>query len=135
MAALSYLDAWIAELEAAGVSSGPPPASSRGVDEILADLAAGPAAGPAKPAGGGGANAGKKKEKKDKKDGAATRESKKKNDGSTPAIEGEPHAGHLEFRVGKIVEAWPHPDSDKLYCEKIDIGEPELRVRIFRIQN
>jgi tRNA-binding EMAP/Myf-like protein len=29
--------------------------------------------------------------------------------------------------VGKIIEAWPHPDSDKLYCEKIEVGEEEPR--------
>ena len=30
-------------------------------------------------------------------------------------------------RVGRIVEAWKHPDSDKLYCEKIDCGEGTIR--------
>ena len=38
------------------------------------------------------------------------------------------HAGRLELRVGKILEAWPHPESDKLWCEKIDVGEPEPRL-------
>ena len=38
-----------------------------------------------------------------------------------------PPFGKLDIRVGKIVEAWPHPDSDKLWCEKIDVGEPEPR--------
>lgn len=33
----------------------------------------------------------------------------------------------LDVRVGKIVEAWPHPESDKLWCEKIDVGEEEPR--------
>jgi len=28
----------------------------------------------------------------------------------------------IDIRVGKIVECWKHPESDKLYCEKIDIG-------------
>ena len=39
----------------------------------------------------------------------------------------EPHAlfGKLDIRVGLIVEAWPHPESDKLYCERIDVGEDE----------
>jgi aminoacyl tRNA synthase complex-interacting multifunctional protein 1 len=31
----------------------------------------------------------------------------------------------LDVRVGKIVEAWEHPDSDKLWCEKIDVGEKD----------
>jgi tRNA-binding EMAP/Myf-like protein len=25
------------------------------------------------------------------------------------------------------VQAWKHPDSDKLWCEEIDLGEPEPR--------
>ncbi len=33
----------------------------------------------------------------------------------------------LNLRVGKIVEVWEHPDSEKLWCEKIDVGEGELR--------
>ena len=33
----------------------------------------------------------------------------------------------LDVRVGKIVEAWEHPASDKLWCEKIDVGEEEPR--------
>lgn len=33
----------------------------------------------------------------------------------------------LDVRVGKILEAWPHPDSEKLWCESIDVGEPEPR--------
>ena len=28
----------------------------------------------------------------------------------------------LDIRVGKIIECYPHKDSDKLYCEKIDLG-------------
>ena len=28
-----------------------------------------------------------------------------------------------DFRVGKILECSVHPDSDKLYIERIDIGE------------
>ncbi len=29
----------------------------------------------------------------------------------------------FDIRVGKIVEIWKHPESDYLYCLKIDIGE------------
>lgn len=32
-----------------------------------------------------------------------------------------------DLRVGRIVECAPHPDSDKLYKEKVDVGEGELR--------
>ena len=35
----------------------------------------------------------------------------------------EPAFPKLDVRVGKIVEAWPHPDSEKLWCERIDVGE------------
>eukprot|EP00468_Gymnochlora_sp_CCMP2014_P011945 CAMPEP_0167764428 /NCGR_PEP_ID=MMETSP0110_2-20121227/14025_1 /TAXON_ID=629695 /ORGANISM="Gymnochlora sp., Strain CCMP2014" /LENGTH=219 /DNA_ID=CAMNT_0007651827 /DNA_START=63 /DNA_END=722 /DNA_ORIENTATION=+ len=33
----------------------------------------------------------------------------------------------VELRTGKIVEVWPHPEADKLWCEKIDVGEEEPR--------
>ena len=33
----------------------------------------------------------------------------------------------LEIRVGVIQEAWEHEEADKLFCEKIDIGEEEPR--------
>ena len=33
----------------------------------------------------------------------------------------------LDVRVGRIVEAWEHPDSEKLWCERIDVGEEEPR--------
>lgn len=32
-----------------------------------------------------------------------------------------------DFRVAKIVECKPHPDSEKLYVEQIDLGEGRLR--------
>lgn len=38
-----------------------------------------------------------------------------------------PPFAFLDVRVGKIVEAWPHSDSEKLWCEKIDVGEAEPR--------
>ena len=34
----------------------------------------------------------------------------------------------MDMRVGKLIEVWNHPDSEKLYCEKIDIGEEEPRI-------
>jgi methionine--tRNA ligase beta chain len=34
----------------------------------------------------------------------------------------------LEFKVGKIVKAWVHPEADKLYCEEIDVGEEKPRL-------
>ena len=58
--------------------------------------------------------------KKEKK--AAAKPAVKTPAGYTP----EPFE-ELDVRVGKIVEAWEHPDSDKLWCEKIDVGEEEPR--------
>jgi methionine--tRNA ligase beta chain len=33
----------------------------------------------------------------------------------------------MDIRVGKIVKVWKHPDSEKLWCEEIDIGNGEIR--------
>eukprot|EP00903_Cladosiphon_okamuranus_P011159 g10532.t1 len=41
-------------------------------------------------------------------------------------VEGEP--SKLDVRVGVIVKAWEHPDSDKLFCEEIDLGEGTNRM-------
>lgn len=38
-----------------------------------------------------------------------------------------PDIAQMDIRVGKIVEVWKHPDSEKLYCERIDIGNGEIR--------
>ena len=43
-----------------------------------------------------------------------------------PAAELDPIAS-VDFRVGVILKAWPHPESDKLWCESIDLGEGEPR--------
>jgi len=44
-----------------------------------------------------------------------------------PAEDGPSPFELMDLRVGKIVEAWEHPDSEKLWCEKIDVGEEEPR--------
>lgn len=33
----------------------------------------------------------------------------------------------MDMRVGRIIEVWNNPNSDKLYNEKIDIGNGEIR--------
>ena len=33
----------------------------------------------------------------------------------------------MDIRVGKIVNVWKHPESEKLWCEEIDIGNGEIR--------
>ncbi len=39
----------------------------------------------------------------------------------------EVNASAFDIRVGKIIEVWPHEESDKLWCEKVDLGEAEPR--------
>ncbi|KAG8462312.1 hypothetical protein KFE25_012132 [Diacronema lutheri] len=48
---------------------------------------------------------------------------------SAPPAEDEapPKFSTLDVRVGRIVEAWAHPDSEKLFCERIDVGEAQPR--------
>eukprot|EP00965_Chrysotila_dentata_P095388 3153142-Pleurochrysis_carterae.AAC.1 len=46
---------------------------------------------------------------------------------AAPAEAEIPPFAKLDVRVGRILEAWEHPDSEKLWCEKIDVGEPEPR--------
>lgn len=33
----------------------------------------------------------------------------------------------MDIRVGKITKVWKHPESQKLYCEEVDIGNGEIR--------
>jgi len=33
----------------------------------------------------------------------------------------------MDIRIGKIVNVWKHPESEKLWCEEIDIGNGEIR--------
>ena len=32
----------------------------------------------------------------------------------------------IDIRIGEILKAWHHANSDKLYCEKVDVGEHTL---------
>jgi len=38
-----------------------------------------------------------------------------------------PAIGRIDLRVGRIVEIEKHPNADRLYIEKVDVGEDELR--------
>ena len=31
----------------------------------------------------------------------------------------------LAFRVGVVLRAWPHPESEKLWCQEIDVGDDD----------
>ncbi len=51
----------------------------------------------------------------------------KKKGGDVPAGDADLNVTALDIRVGKIIEVWEHESSDKLWCEKIDLGEDEPR--------
>lgn len=93
------------------------------------DIAAGE-----KPSEGGGGKKDKKKKSKSGEGGdangtaAAPGAAKKGKESAAPpapaateVVEGDP--SKLDVRVGVIVKAWEHPDSEKLFCEEIDLGE------------
>jgi len=44
---------------------------------------------------------------------------------AAPPVEERSPLSEIDFGVGQIVEAWPHPESDKLWCEKISFGSGE----------
>lgn len=60
-------------------------------------------------------------EKKEKKGDSKGGESE-----AAPA-EGDLNVSALDIRVGKIIDVWEHESSEKLWCEKIDLGEDEPR--------
>ncbi|KAJ8608245.1 hypothetical protein CTAYLR_009473 [Chrysophaeum taylorii] len=62
--------------------------------------------------------------------GAALNKEKKNNNNNNTNVDyveyedqDDTAVSRLAIVVGRIVDAWPHPDSDKLFCEKIDLGE------------
>ena len=57
---------------------------------------------------------------------AAAKPKKDKVPAAPPAgLQERSAISEMDFGVGVIVEAWPHPDSDKLWCEKISFGDAE----------
>lgn len=44
-----------------------------------------------------------------------------------PTVADDVTVAAMDFRVGKILKAWNHPDSEKLYCEEVDVGEATPR--------
>jgi tRNA-binding EMAP/Myf-like protein len=117
--AIEYLDAWIAELEGAGVK---PAAGVKhdgtvgGILESLGQEAASPS--PKEPP-----KEAAKKEKKPKAKAGGGGGGGGSSGGGGGSQDKAPlyspeglHMGLLDFRVGKIVEAWPHPESEKVAC-------------------
>jgi len=47
--------------------------------------------------------------------------------GNKPVEVDEVAPYRLDIRIGKVVEVTQHPDAEKLYVEKIDLGEPSPR--------
>ena len=43
---------------------------------------------------------------------------------AAPAADRPLDISYADIRVGKIIDAKPHPDSDKLFVETIELGEP-----------
>lgn len=64
-----------------------------------------------------------KKEKKEKPQTNVQQKSK-----NTPSNEDQPDICKLEFKVGVIKKVWVHPESEKLFCEEIDVGEEQPRL-------
>jgi len=58
---------------------------------------------------------------------AKAKEAKVKEPKAAPAASGDWNVGHMEFTVGTITKCWEHPDSDKLWCEEIEVGEAKPR--------
>jgi aminoacyl tRNA synthase complex-interacting multifunctional protein 1 len=90
-----------------------------GFSRAGATASASTAAAAAAPAAAEGGAEKKEKPAKEKKASAPA----PKKEEEAP-IESDPIAA-CDLRVGIIVKAWEHPESDKLWCEEIDLGEPE----------
>eukprot|EP00400_MALV-I_sp_L67-5_P000042 gene42-701_t len=67
-------------------------------------------------------NSNTKKDKKDKKKEKAAKQPKEE-----PAKRALDDPARLKIVVGEIVKVWPAENSDKLWCELIDVGEKEPR--------
>ena len=133
-ASLGKLDALVGDLRDANLRPAPgaPPAAAAGGKPAAAAAPPKPKAekssekpkakgGEAKEAaaGGGGDDKAAKKEAKEKAKAAAAAKGK----GGAPAADRDVDVSWSEVRVGVILDAKPHPESDKLYVETIDLGE------------
>jgi len=61
-------------------------------------------------------------EKKDKTSKSSADVASSSGAKDAPAADVDPIA-EVDLRVGLIVKAWKHPESDKLWCESIDVGD------------
>jgi methionine--tRNA ligase beta chain len=80
------------------------------------------------PAAGGELTEEQKKAAADKRAKKAADKAAKKPKQPEPAPSSDEFTiSALDIRVGKILKAWPHESAEKLYCEEVDVGEPEPR--------
>lgn len=98
-------------------------------------------------AAGNTAKSGGKEMSEEEKKAAAEKRAKKnaekkkqKEAKAQPAKTGDKESSDLnasafDIRVGKIIEVWPHEESDKLWCEKVDLGEAEPRQILSGLRN
>lgn len=70
----------------------------------------------------------KSSSKQSTKNKTITTQNNNNNNTLNPNTQDQPDICKLEFKVGKIIKAWVHPDADKLYCEEIDVGEETPRL-------
>jgi len=103
------------------------------VQSLEPDSTGPPGSTPAKPAGAGvapgGSTAKADKKAKAAADKAAAKAAKKDKKTAAPAgaaaAAGADNVSRLDIRVGLVVKAEMHPDSEKLYLETIDLGDAE----------
>jgi len=64
-----------------------------------------------------------------KEEKAAPKEDKKQKKGTAPTAAAADQAEFtkLEIKVGLLTKTWHHPESEKLWCEEIDVGEEKPR--------
>jgi len=74
-----------------------------------------------------GGAAGPEADKKAHGKGGEKAKAKAKAGGGKPADRPINDITRLNIRVGRMQKVWPHPDAEKLFCEEIDLGEPNVR--------
>ena len=68
-----------------------------------------------------------KQKSKEKSASSASSASSTSKTTSSASLSVEDCLSKLDIRVGRVVKAWNHPESDKLLCEQVDVGEENLR--------
>lgn len=109
------------------LKTGAPVTSSSVLFQVL-DLKASVAKAPApSPTPSAPAAKGAETKKTEAKAQAAPKEKAKEKPAPAAAQDSgdQPTFSKLDIRVGKVVDAWHHPEADRLFVEMIDVGDPE----------